>query len=94
MIRLAALGLLAANPATAHGTLSGAEGFPAGLAHPFLAGEQPLLLAGLGALIGRLGRRRPLAGLLVGLGAGWLAAWGRSCRSRARLRLPFWCLPC
>jgi urease accessory protein len=71
MIRLAALLLLAASPAAAHGTLPGGGGFYAGAAHPFLAGDHLLLLIGLGVLLGRLGLRRPLLGLLAGLVTGF-----------------------
>ncbi len=79
MIRLALLALLAATPAAAHGTLPGGGGFQAGVAHPFLAAEHLLLLIGLGALLGRQGLRRPLAGLLIGLICGLgltLLHWG------------------
>jgi hydrogenase/urease accessory protein HupE len=69
MIRLATL-LLTAGPAAGHGTLPGAGGFQAGVAHPFAAGEHLLLLLGLGALLGRQGQRRPLIGLLAGLTCG------------------------
>jgi urease accessory protein len=71
MIRLAALLLLAATPATAHGTLPGGGGFVSGMAHPFLAVDHLLLLIGLGILLGRLGPRRPLLGLLAGLVTGF-----------------------
>ncbi len=71
MIRLAALLLLAATPAAAHGTLPGGGGFAAAFAHPFVAGEHLLLLVGLGALLGRTGARRPLLGLLAGLAGGF-----------------------
>jgi urease accessory protein len=71
MIRLTTLLLLAATPAAAHGTLPGGGGFYAGLLHPFLAGDHLLVLIGVGILLGRLGLRRPLLGLLTGLIAGY-----------------------
>jgi urease accessory protein len=71
MIRLAVLALLSATPAAAHGTLPGGDGFYSGAAHPFLAADHLLLLAGLGALLGRTGQRRPLIALLIALITGY-----------------------
>jgi urease accessory protein len=71
MIRLAVLALISATPAAAHGTLPGGGGFYAGAAHPFLAADHFLLLAGLGTLLGRSGQRQPLIALLLALLAGF-----------------------
>ena len=71
MIRLGVLFALLAGPAAAHGTLPGGHGFAAGFAHPFVATEHLLALLALGILIGRQNTRRPLAGLLAGLIAGF-----------------------
>jgi urease accessory protein len=71
MIRLAALALLSATPAAAHGTLPGGGGFYAGAAHPFLAGDHLILLIGLGILLGRTGQRAPLIALAAALIAGF-----------------------
>lgn len=59
--------------ALAHGTLPGAAGFTAGLAHPLQASEQALALIALGLLLGDEERRLPLALLLAGLAAGLAA---------------------
>lgn len=70
---VAAVALLWAAPALAHGTLPNGGGFYAGLLHPFLASEHLLLLIGLGLLLGRQPRQPaqvPLAGLALALGAG------------------------
>jgi urease accessory protein len=71
MIRLAALFVLIAGPAAAHGNLPGGGGFASGFAHPFLATEHLLLLLAIGALIGRQGVRAPVVGLLLGLAGGF-----------------------
>jgi urease accessory protein len=67
--------LLAASPATAHGSLPGGGGFYSGAAHPFLAVEHALLLLGLGLLLGRMpvavvGPSVLVLVLVLGLGAG------------------------
>jgi urease accessory protein len=70
MIRLAALLLLLASPAAAHGNLPGGGGFATGFVHPFVATEHLLVLMALGLLMGRQAMRLPLIGLLGGFATG------------------------
>jgi urease accessory protein len=71
MRRLVAFAVLMATPATAHGTLPGGGGFWAGLAHPFLAFDHAMVLIALGLLLGRMGQRVGVGGLVLGLIAGF-----------------------
>lgn len=65
----AALSVLVAGPAAAHGSLPGGSGFLAGALHPFIAVEHLLLLVSLGLLSGRLPPQRRSSGFAsVGLG--------------------------